>query len=178
MEMRGAVRELLGVLASRRSTGTALAVGVVLFAWTVLAQLGSLSLPIHWAEGHNWRETFSYGVAWNYAHGPLDLLHPRMFVFHAKSNVVPMEPPLHPLLASVLLRLFGDGLAAPRLLSWAGLWVTVVVLWRWLGEAARDGARPSDDDAGAWEERAGVLLASKGPWRVACIADDGCPRRP
>lgn len=148
------------VVVARRSTGVALIVGLVLLAWTALAQLASLSLPIHHAEGHNWREAFSYGVAWNWAHGPIDLLRPRMFVFHESSNVVAMEPPLHPLAVSLLLRVFGEGLFAPRLLSWAGFWVLLVVLWRWLGIAAREasrGGRPEDERG--WEERAGLLVA-------------------
>lgn len=143
-------------LAGRRSTAAALVVAGLLFAGMVGAQLASLPLVVHFSEGHNWRETFTYGVAWNYAHGDItDVLHPRMLVFHAKSNVVPMEPPLYPWLCSLLLRVGGDSVVGPRLLSLAGLVTTVVVLWRWLGEASR--ARRADD--AGWEEKAGLLLA-------------------
>ncbi len=153
--VRAALDEMVRVGAARRSTGAALALGLVLFARTAVLQLLSLPLPVHFSEGHNWRETFTYGVAWNWAHGPIDVLYPRMFVFHAKSNVVPMEPPLYPLVSSLLLRASGDSVVGPRLLSFAGLCVTVFVLWAWLGRAARD----AKADDGGWEERAGLLLA-------------------
>lgn len=156
------IRSLFEELRGRPSAGVALGLGALLAARTAALQLLSLPLAIHWGEGHQWREAFTYGVAWNYAHGPLGLdalLHPRMFVFHAKSNIVPMEPPLYPLVSSVLMRLSGDSLVGPRLLSFAGLLVTAFVLWRWLGLAMREGgASPAKDDAG-WEEKAGLLLA-------------------
>lgn len=153
--VREALGEVLRVATTRRGTGVALALGVLLCLRTALLQLWSMALPVHFSEGHNWRETFTYGVAWNWAHGAVDVLHPRMFVFHAKSNVVPMEPPLYPLVSSLLLRLTGDSVVGPRLLSFGGLVVTVAVLWSWLGRAGRE----SSADDGGWEERAGLLLA-------------------
>lgn len=159
---RPRIRSVLRQLEGRRSTGVALGLGALLAARTAVLQLLSLPLDVHWGEGHQWRETFTYGVAWNYAHGSLGLdalLHPRMFVFHAKSNIVPMEPPLYPLVSSVLMRMSGDSLVGPRLLSFAGLVVTTVVLWRWLGRAMREGGASAAKGDPGWEEKAGLLLA-------------------
>jgi hypothetical protein len=110
-------------------------------------QIASLPLPIFGLEGHHWRQAFTYGVAWNFAHTTSDVLHPRMFVELARSNVIPMEAPLYPLLASVPMRVFSDSVVAPRVFSLFGLAATLIVLWRWL----RDDETPA--------ERAGLLLA-------------------
>jgi hypothetical protein len=131
-------------------TALAFALACVLFGGLVVAQLASLSLPLLVFEGHHWRQSFTYGVAWNFAHATMDVLRPRMFVELGQSNVVPMEAPLYPLLASVSLRL-GDGTIGPRLLSWSGLVATVFVSWRWLADP-RGGAE-------ALPERAGLLVA-------------------
>jgi hypothetical protein len=132
-------------------TSMAVVVGVVLFARVVALQLMSLSLPLIAFEGHHWRQAFTYGVAWNYAHTTLDVLRPRMFVELARSNVVPMEAPLYPLVSSLLLRLGGDSVVGPRLLSWLGLVVTLRVSWGWLADPK--------SAAGGLADRAGLLVA-------------------
>jgi hypothetical protein len=109
-------------------------------------QLASLPMPLSGLEGHHWRQAFTYGVAWNFAHTTSDPMHPRMFVELARSNVIPMEAPLYPFLASLPMRVFADSVVAPRILSLFGLGATLGVLWHWLR-----------DETPA--ERAGLLFA-------------------
>jgi len=124
----------------------ALVLALVAFGAALDLQVASLPMPISRFEGHHWRQAFTFGVAWNFVHTTSDVLHPRMFVELARSNVVPMEAPLYPMLASVPMRLLDDSVVAPRLLSWFGLGATLVVLWQWA-----EGESPA--------ERAGLLLA-------------------
>jgi hypothetical protein len=131
-------------------TVAAAGLAAILFVRFLVLQLATLPLPISVYEGHQWRQAFTYGVAWNLAHGGADLLHPRMFAELGRTNVVPMEAPLYPLLASVLLR-FTDSPAAARVFSWLGLVATVAVLWDWLAD--RRSVR------GALADRAGLLVA-------------------
>lgn len=127
----------------------ALAIATVYGLYVFALQLAAVRLPITVYDGHHWRQAFTYGVAWNYAHETLDPLHPRMFVELAKSNVVPMESSLYPLVTSFLFRLTGDSVAGPRALSLVALAVTIRVLWGWLGRLTKD----------ALPERAGLVAA-------------------
>jgi hypothetical protein len=138
-KMRDALRAV-GLAASgavKESPAAALAIVLasVLFLSLVLPQVSSFRLPLIGFEGHHWRQSFTYGVAWNFAHTTLDPFHPRMFVELAESNIVPMEAPLYPLVSSVLLRIGNDSVIGPRILSWLGLVATVFVLWRFLSIA-------------------------------------------
>lgn len=130
----------------------AMALGVVLVARRAWIQLSSLNLPIFGFDGHHWRQSFTFSVAWNYAHTTLDILRPRMFLELKSSNIVAMEAPVYPLVASVLLRLGNDSIVGPRLVSWLSLVVSAVVLFRLLGIGRSD---PRD----AWADRAGLLVA-------------------
>lgn len=129
----------------------AIVLASVLFLGMELAQVPSLWLPLSAYEGHHWRQAFTYGVAWNFAHTSLDPFHPRMFVELAESNVVPMEAPLYPFIASFLLRVSNDSVVAPRVLSWFGLLATALVLWLWMSDPKSIG--------GGLAERAGLLVA-------------------
>jgi hypothetical protein len=150
-------------------TTMAALIGVFAFARVLVAQLRTLAMPLIVYEGHHWRQAFTYGVAWNYAHTTLNVLQPRMFVELASSNVVPMEAPLYPLLSSILMRLMGDSVVAPRLLSWLGLAATTIVLWKWLGYGDREGEHelaasplvscPTLARVRALPDRAGLLAA-------------------
>lgn len=135
-------------------------VGLALVAHTAWLQLASLSLPIHVYEGHHWRQSFTFGVAWNFAHTTLDVLRPRMFTELQRSNVVAMEAPLYPLVASVLLRVGRDSVVGPRLVSWLSLVASAVVLFRMLGV---DRADRRD----AWADRAGLLVSLSLPAMIA-----------
>lgn len=139
-----------GVAREHPVRALAIALAVALLGGVFAVQLASLPLPLIVYEGHHWRQSFTYGVAWNFAHASLDVLHPRMFVELGESNVVPMEAPLYPLLASLFLRV-SDSTLGPRLLSWSGLVTTVFVLWRWLADPR--------SRAAALAERAGLLVA-------------------
>src|SRR4051794_3749482 len=101
--IRDAARALPGeVRGAWRETPVALfvaVVGVVALGRVALAHLASLGEPLIAYEGHHWRQSFTYGVAWNFAHLSLDVLHPRMFVELTRSNIIPMEAPLYPFLA-------------------------------------------------------------------------------
>lgn len=160
--LMGIARDWLQRLAGRRPIAIArakegpiaviaAAIGALAFGRVLLAQLVSLPLPIVVYEGHNWRQAFTYGTAWNYAHTTLDVLRPRMFVELARSNVVAMEAPLYPLLASILLRVSGDSVVAPRILSWLALVTTLAFLWKWLADVR--------SPMGALADRAGLLVA-------------------
>lgn len=131
--------------------------GLVMLTAVILQQILSVPLTISVLEGHHWRQAFTYGVAWNFAHGPLDVVHPRMFVELARSgsNVIPMEAPLYPLLASFLMRAMRDSVVAPRLLSLSGLALTLFALTSWLDVQTR----PRRDPGGVLADRAGLLLA-------------------
>lgn len=152
--------------------------GLALFSLVMFFQLSSLGLPLTVFEGHHWRQSFTYSVAWNFVHESLDVMHPRMFVelaqaqpSHPHSNVVPMEAPLYPLLASVLMRALGgvagdvgggDSLIAPRIFSWLGIVLTVSVLWRWLKATPRaeaTGLRQTKIDGGVLGDRAALLVS-------------------
>jgi hypothetical protein len=126
--------------------------GLVLVARLAWVQLASLNLPIFAHDGHHWRQSFTFGVAWNYAHTTHDVLRPRMFLELASSNIIAMEVPVYPLLTSVLLRISGDSVVGPRLVSWLALVATVLVLFRILGIG-----RTSPRDA--WADRAALLVA-------------------
>jgi hypothetical protein len=152
-------RALLRAAARSKVIALAFCTGVALDLRVALAQLGTLAWPIHLAEGHHWRQSFTYGVAWNFAHGPLDWRRPRMFAELASSNVVAMEPPLHPLLSSVVLRL-AHGVFGLRLMSWLCLVAIVAILFRWLRSERAEGLR-------GWAEGAGLLLALGLPPAIA-----------
>src|SRR5947207_2168422 len=62
--------------------------GLALVARLAWMQLASLNLPIASVDGHHWRQSFTYGVAWNYAHTTHDILRPRMFLELKSSNIV------------------------------------------------------------------------------------------
>ena len=147
------IRVLAHTIRRAPAATLALALSTVLFAGLVVDQISSFGRPLIVWEGHHWRQSFTYGVAWNFAHASLDVLHPRMFVELASSNVVPMEAPLYPLLASVFLRLGDDSVVGPRRHAWSGLLTTVFVLARFVRDDPR---RPSR--AGP-AETAGLLVA-------------------
>lgn len=136
------------------SPATALAFGVcaALMGRIALIQLRCLSLPIVFEEQHNWRQGFTYSVAWNFAHSNADFFHPRWYTEGAKNNLVAMEAPIYPYLGSLAMRVFGDGVFCLRLLSWLSLVATAVILFIWLGKDRRR-------DGEAWADRAGLFLA-------------------
>ena len=136
--MRERVTRLLVAMRSSPVVTTAMLLGIGLAARVAWMQLSSLDLPIFGADGHHWRQSFTFGVAWNYAHTALDVLRPRMFTELQRSNIVAMEPPVYPLLASMLLRVGGDSVVGPRLVSWLSLVATVWVLVRLLGLGRTD----------------------------------------
>lgn len=147
-----AVRFLLARVRRAPVVTLAVLLGLVLVARFAWIQLATLSLPISVYDGHHWRQSFTFGVAWNYAHTTLDLLRPRMFTELKNSNIVAMETPIYPLVASVFLRASGDSAFGPRLVSWLSLVASAVVLFRLLGIGRND---PRD----AWSDRAGLCIA-------------------
>lgn len=138
-----------------------LVIGGALFLRLLAAQLSVITHPLFVREGHHWRQSFTYGVTWNFAHLTKDLFHPRMFEEFAKSNIVAMEMPIYPYLCAPFVRLFNDSVVPMRAVSWLALLVTVGVLFRWLGED-----RASSKDA--WCDRAGLLVAFAVSPAVAC----------
>lgn len=137
---------------THKPTTLALVFGVVLFGRVLWSTFGALGHGIYQAEGHHWRQAFTYGVAWNYAHNTLDFLRPRMFYELSKSNIVGMEAPIYPYLGGLLLRLSRDNPWPLRFISWTSLIAIVSVLLGWLGER-----RATSKDA--WADRAGLLVA-------------------
>lgn len=139
-----------------KATAVALVIGIGVLGRIVLIQLRCLPLPLVVEESHHWRQAFTYGVAWNYAHGGRagwDFFHPHWYVEGALSNLVAMEAPVYPYLGGLVMRLTGDGPFFMRLLSWLALVATVVVLFIWLGQNRR---RPVE----AWSDRAGLFVAA------------------
>jgi hypothetical protein len=74
-----------------------------------------------------------------------------MFIELQKSNIVAMEFPLYPLVASLPLRI-SSSTFGPRLISWISLVAIVTVLYRWFGTSRKD---PRD----IWADRAGLFIA-------------------
>ena len=127
--------------------------GAIALGRLVLLKLSTLALPLIGFEGHHWRQAFTYGVAWNYAHTTLDPLRPRMFLeLPRSSNIVAMEEPLYPLIASLLLRIGRDHIFGPRLLSYLSLVAGSTVLYRFFAIG-----RPDKRDV--WADRAGLFVA-------------------
>lgn len=137
---------------AHKVTAAAFVVGALLVLRVAYRQLGSLGHLIYNVEGHHWRQAFTYGVAWNYAHSALDFFKPRMFLELANSNIVGMEAPIYPFLGGLLLRVFRDSPFPLRAMSLASLYVIVGILWTWLGER-----RASAKEA--WADRAALLVA-------------------
>jgi hypothetical protein len=164
----------------------ALVLALATFGAVIAPQIVSLPMPISGAEGHHWRQAFTYGVAWNFAHTTWDVLHPRMFVELARSNVIPMEAPLYPFLASLPMRVFADSVVAPRALSLFGL----VGFFYALRNGFAVGDRVSAESLASMRARGarvlvhygeegpppivGALLEAGTFWRVFCVAEAGC----
>lgn len=150
--VRETARKVIAAVGERPVTAIATVIGLCFVGQLALLQLATLPLPIFAQDGHHWRQSFTFGVAWNFAHTTSDILRPRMFLELDKSNIIAMEPPLYPLLISWLLKISGDSVFGPRLVSWLALVASVVVLWRMLGL----GGRKAWD---TWADRAGLLVA-------------------
>ncbi len=133
-------------------TTLALLAGIVIAGRIALLQLACLAHPIFAGEGHSWRQSFTYGVAWNFAHTTHDFFKPRMFPELVKNNIIAMEAPIYPYLGGALISLFGDGVGPLRVVSWLSLVVIVVVVFVWLGQG-----RATRKEA--WCDRAGFLIA-------------------
>jgi hypothetical protein len=159
--LRSAPTDFQDAMQARPVSTLAMILGTVLVTRLFAMQLSTIHLPIFVYDGHQWRQSFTYGVAWNYAHTTLDVLRPRMFAFAAKGNVVAMEAPLYPLIASIFLRIGNDSIIGPRLISWLALVATAGVLFRFLGTSRSD---PRD----VWSDRAGLLIALSLSTMVAC----------
>jgi hypothetical protein len=144
--------ELLRIARARPVTAFAVAIGLIVFGRVMVNQLAVLGFGIYQGEGHHWRQAFTYGVAWNYAHTTLDFFHPRMFYEIAKSNIVAMEAPIYPYVCGFLLRLTRDSVWPMRFVSWLSLVTVVGVLWRWV-------AQDRKDERDVWGDRAGLLFA-------------------
>src|SRR5258707_89483 len=93
---------------SSKTTAFALAICAALMGRIALIQLRCLTLPIVVEEQHNWRQGFTYSVAWNYAHahGIPDFFHPRWYQETAVNNLVAMEAPIYPYLGGLVMRVF------------------------------------------------------------------------
>jgi 4-amino-4-deoxy-L-arabinose transferase-like glycosyltransferase len=141
---------------SSKGTTAALLIGILALGRIVLVQLRCLPLPLVVEEQHHWRQAFTYGVAWNFAHSHSvipDFFHPHWWVEGPVSNLVAMEAPLYPWLGGLAMKIFGDGVFFMRLVSWLSLVATVVILFVWLGQNRR---RLGE----TWADRAGLLLAA------------------
>jgi hypothetical protein len=151
-EAKALGKGLLTIARARPVTAFAVALGVIVFGRVMVHQLSVLGQGIYQLEGHHWRQAFTYGVAWNYAHTTLDFFHPRMFHDLFKSNIVAMEAPIYPYLCGFLLRLSRDAVWPLRFVSWLSLVAVVGVLWRWVGQDRKD-------EREVWGDRAGLLFA-------------------
>lgn len=147
----GPAKRVVSAMASAPVVALASLVGIGLVVALGWMQLRSLALPISAADGHHWRQSFTYGVAWNYAHTTNDVLRPRMFLELQRSNIVAMEAPLYPLLSSFFLRV-SSSTVGPRLISWLSLVAIVHTLFRWLG-------MERSDPRTTWADRAGLFIA-------------------
>ncbi len=137
---------------SAKVTAVAFVLGVYFFGRVLVHTFSVLGHTIHVNEGHHWRQAFTYGVAWNYAHATLDFFHPRMMIELPRSNIVAMEAPIYPYISGFLLRLSHDSVWSMRFLSWLSLITIVGVLFHWLGEMRANAKE-------AWADRAGLLIA-------------------
>lgn len=96
----------------RALTVPAIALVVALLAY----QLRSVFTPI--IGEHNWRQSDTYSVAYNFVHESADFFHPRIDLTKGRSGIMGMECPIYPFLVSVVMRIFGDSPACARAVSW------------------------------------------------------------
>lgn len=143
--------EALSAARAAKVTTLAVVVGFIVWARIIVLQVRCLPLPISSHEQHHWRQSFTYGVAWNYAHVTLDFFRPRMYLELFQSNIVAMEAPIYPYLCGLMMRVIGDGTLFPRFIAWLAMWATVVVLFLWLGQ--------QQERRETWSNRAGMFLA-------------------
>jgi len=85
---------------------------VILAIW----QLRSLDVPI--LGDHNWRQSDTYSVAYNFLHESANFFHPRIDWSHGRSGIMGMEAPILPYLISGAMTVFGDHASVGRWVVW------------------------------------------------------------
>ncbi|MGZ3477856.1 MAG: ArnT family glycosyltransferase [Polyangiales bacterium] len=123
-----AVRRLYSSARRRPALALAFALSIAHVLVMLVTQARTLGWGLTMAEQHHWRQGFTYGVAWNFAHTSWDFFHPRMFLYVSGSNIVGMEAPLYPYICAPFFRLFGDSIFACRIVTWLALIVVLVTV--------------------------------------------------
>lgn len=66
---------------------------------------------------HEWRQGWTYSVAYLFVHESADFFHPRHAWRGHLTGIVGMEPPIYPYVLALLMRLFGEAPAVGRTLN-------------------------------------------------------------
>ncbi|MFO0751182.1 MAG: glycosyltransferase family 39 protein [Myxococcota bacterium] len=89
---------------------------LILVAILVIWQVRSLGVPI--LGEHNWRQSDTYSVAWNFVHESPDFFHPRIDWTRGRSGVMGMEAPFFSYAIAAGMAVFGDDPAIGRIVAW------------------------------------------------------------
>ncbi len=94
----------------------------VVAALVLVPSLMLLSIELRSVAGslygiHEWRQGWTYSVAWSFVHEGASFFYPRHAWREHLSGIVGMEPPIYPYVASLLMRVFGDSPAIGRALN-------------------------------------------------------------
>jgi hypothetical protein len=98
-------------------------------------QVRSLAVPI--LGEHNWRQSDTYSVAYNFLHESSDFFHPRIDWAGNRSGIMGMEAPIYPYLTFLAMLVFGDSPAVARCVAWVLCVLGVLVFAQLLRPARR-----------------------------------------
>ncbi|HEX6243596.1 MAG TPA: hypothetical protein VFZ61_21935 [Polyangiales bacterium] len=118
----------------------------LLVVGVLIAQLFTLRAPL--MGEHNWRQSDTYSVAYNFAFERASFLYPRVDFNRGRSGIMGMETPVYTYTTGQLMRVLGDGPLAGRLVNWLSLMLglgAACLAFRPVAEAqvARAGVQPN-----------------------------------
>jgi hypothetical protein len=112
--------------------GILIAAVAVFLAPAITAQINSLAAPL--VGEHDWRQSDTYSVAYNFVHERFDVFHPRIDWAKGRSGVMGMEFPFLQAVAAPFMFLFGDAPSTSRILIFALFVVSLALAARHLRE--------------------------------------------
>jgi hypothetical protein len=95
------------------------AAAAVFVLGVLIWQATTLRAPI--AGEHNWRQSDTYSVAYNFVHENAPFIYPRVDWSKGRSGIMGMETPVYTYCSALLMRVFGDSPFSGRLVSWLSL---------------------------------------------------------
>lgn len=116
-----------------------LVLGVGVLGW----QATTLRAPL--CGEHNWRQADTYSAAYNFVHEGARFFYPQIDWTRGRSGVMGMETPVYAYMMALLMRLFGDGPVAGRLLSWLSMVAGLVAMFVAFRPTPQDWASEADE---------------------------------